>query len=252
MSAEETAAPAPAAPGRSAANPLAGVRETILAHPRELLADPEIVQALLHAQAVDGEPKRNVVDLRGALLDRLEARLGRLEETHRTVVSAAYENLAGAQAIHRAALAVLEPTTFSGVLSALEYEVPTILGVDALRLALETEAPGEDEPGPLAALRPGFVADYLAGNAVSAVEDAPDRQIVLRAAGPEAETVFGPDGASLGSEALVRLEFGGDALPGMLAFGARDPERFTPDQAGDLLEFFGGVVSRAVRRWVAG
>jgi len=249
MSAGEAAAPPP---GKSAANPLAGVRETILAHPRELLADPEIVQALLHAQAVEGEPRRNVVDLRGALLDRLEARLGRLEETHRTVVSAAYENLAGAQAIHRAALAVLEPTSFSGVLAALEFEVPAILGVDALRLALETEAPAEDEPGPLVALRRGFVADYMAGAALSGAEDAPARLIALRPAGPEATAVFGPQGAGLGSEALVRLEFGPGTAPGLLAFGARDAERFTADQAGDLLEFFGGVVSRAVRRWVAG
>lgn len=243
---------APEGAGRaSAANPLAAVRETILAHPREVLADPEIVQALLHAQAVDGEPRRKVVDLRGALLERLEARLGRLEETHRSVVAAAYENLAGAQAVHRAALAVLEPTTFSGVLDALSREVPGIVGVEALRLALETGDAGGEMPPPLAALEPGEV-DRLMADPAEAAEDAPLRVVALRPAGPDTLRVFGPEGSSLGSEALVRLDFGPGSRPGLLAFGARDPERFTPDQAGDLLEFFGGVVSRAVRRWVAG
>lgn len=240
----------PLRPPGQAANPLAGVRETILAHPREVLADPEIVQALLHAQTVEGEPRRNVVDLRGALLDRLEGRLGRLEETHRSVVAAAYENLAGAQAIHRAALAVLEPVTFHAVLQALDDEVPVILGVDALRLALETDAAGDPLPAPLAALGPGEVARLI--GRVGAEEGDPDPWVALRATGPDSLRVFGPEGAGLGSEALVRLEFGPGTRPGLLAFGARDPERFTPDQAADLLEFFGGVVSRAVRRWVAG
>ena len=95
-------------------------------------------------------------------------------------------------------------------------------------------------------------AAACAARAATGAEDAPARLIALRPAGPEATAVFGPQGAGLGSEALVRLEFGPGTAPGLLAFGARDAERFTADQAGDLLEFFGGVVSRAVRRWVAG
>ena len=35
----------------------------------------------------------NIVDLRGIAMERLEARLDRLEDTHRSVIAAAYENL---------------------------------------------------------------------------------------------------------------------------------------------------------------
>lgn len=233
------------------AEALAAVRAAVLADPAALLEDAEVVRALLAAHPGEGAAAgaRKVVDLRGALLDRLEGRLARLEETHRTVVAAAWENLAGAQAIHRAALAVLEPTSFSGVLTALRVEVPAILGVEALRLGLETEGPAGAADVPLVALAPGEVAALLAPGREA---DGPERWTSLRAVGPDSGLLFGDAVAGLGSEALVRLDFGPRARPGLLAFGAADPERFTPDQAGDLLEFFGGVVARAVRRWVAG
>ncbi len=231
-----------------AEDPRAALKAAVMADPAAVLEDADLVRALLAAHP-DEAPAgaRKVVDLRGALLDRLEGRLSRLEETHRTVVAAAWENLAGAQSIHRAALAVLEPTAFSGVLTALRTEIPGILGVDAVRVALETESAGVIDP-PLVALAPGEVAARLAPGREA---DGPERSVALRPIGPDSARLFGPEAAALGSEALVRLDFGPRARPGLLAFGARDPERFTPDQAGDLLEFFGGVVARAVRRWVS-
>ena len=229
----------------AAEDPRAALRAAVVADPAAVLDDAEVVRALLAAQA-PAAAGRNVVDLRGALLERLEARLASLEETHRSVVAAAWENLAGAQTVHRAALAVLEPTSFSGVLAALEREAPAILGVEAIRLALETEAGGAEPP--LVAIGPGEVAGLMAPGREA---DGPERAVTLRPIGPDSARLFGRAAAQLGSEALVRLDFGPRARPGLLAFGAADPLRFTPDQAGDLLEFFGGVVARAVRRWVS-
>ncbi len=51
----------------------------------------------------------NVVDLRGIAMERLEERLDRLEDTHRSVIAAAYDNLAGTNSIHRAVLRLLRP-----------------------------------------------------------------------------------------------------------------------------------------------
>lgn len=225
------------------------LREAVLADPEALLADPEIVQALLHAQAAAGDPRRKVVDLRGALLDRLEGRLGRLEETHRSVVAAAYENLAGVQSLHRAALAVLQPDSFEGLMQALAGEVPGILAVDSLRLGLETDSE-EGAVAPLASLEPGFVALVMAGGAESP-EDGPERPVILRPLSPLTAPLYGGDAARVTSEAIVRLEFGEGRRPGLLAFGSVDPMRFTPDQGSDLLEFFGAVTAQVVRRWMA-
>lgn len=252
-----TTAPSPAGTADAADAPFAtpeALRAAILAHPEAVLDDPDVARALLQAQGQRApEGARNIVDLRGALVDRLESRLGRLEETHRSVVSAAYDNQAVTESIHRAALAVLEPEDLDHLCEALARHVPAILGVEILRIAVEGDE-GPDQPAPPAPfvrLLHGGVASYLSRHlGAGADEDGPERPVVLRAAGAEAAEVFGAEGERIGSEALVRLEFGAGRPPGLLAFGSRDPDRFGPDQAGDLLEFFGGVVAHAVKRWL--
>ena len=74
------------------------------------------------------------------LVDRLEERLDRLEDTHREVLAAAYENVAGTNQVHRACLALLEPADFADFLRVLTREVAPILGVEVIRLGLEGEA----------------------------------------------------------------------------------------------------------------
>ena len=90
------------------------IREHILSDPGLILEDHELMRALL--QADRSAKGRNVVDLRGVLVDRLEERLDRLEDTHREVLAAAYENVAGMNQVHRACLALLEPDDFAGFL----------------------------------------------------------------------------------------------------------------------------------------
>ena len=77
-------------------------RDQILAKPEALLDDPAVMQALIdaHERTLGG----NIVDLRGLAMERLEQRLDRLEDTHRSVVSAAYENLAGSNQVNLAIL----------------------------------------------------------------------------------------------------------------------------------------------------
>ena len=68
------------------------LREAIISQPDVILDDNDVMQALIAAneRAMGG----NIVDLRGIAMDRLETRLDRLEDTHRNVIAAAYENLA--------------------------------------------------------------------------------------------------------------------------------------------------------------
>ena len=73
------------------------LRAKILADPDVVLEDDAVMRALINAKAEPGG--RKVVDLRGALVNRLESRLDKLENTHRSVIAAAYENLAGTSQI---------------------------------------------------------------------------------------------------------------------------------------------------------
>jgi uncharacterized protein YigA (DUF484 family) len=121
-------------------------RDQILAKPEALLDDPAVMQALIdaHERTLGG----NIVDLRGLAMERLEQRLDRLEDTHRSVISAAYENLAGSNQVNRAILQLLEPMDFARFLAALNGTIAATLRVDRLRLVLHERATGKNaEPG---------------------------------------------------------------------------------------------------------
>jgi uncharacterized protein YigA (DUF484 family) len=228
------------------------LRERILADPDVILEDHQLMRALLAAdrRAIG----RNVVDLRGVLVERLEERLDRLEDTHREVLAAAYENVAGMNQVHRACLAVLEPTDFADFLKVLTRDVAMILGVEVIRLGLEAPAAAPGQPlgpaGPLrsvvVALPAGGVDAYVTlGRPVGA------RKVTLRRLDAAPVDLYGDDAGAIRSEAALRLDLGAGNLSGVLAFGSTDPARFHPDQGVDLLTFFGGVFERSLRRWLA-
>ena len=218
----------------------ADLRDRILSQPGMILDDPDLMAVLVAAN--DAARGDNVVDLRGVAMERLESRLTRLEDTHRSVIAAAYDNLAGTNQVHRAVLAFLEPLEFKDFLRVLSTDVADILRVGRVRLLLEADEDAElDDPtGILTLAPPGFLEKY-AGTA----------SVTLRPVLPEGRgTVFGPDAKWVRSEALLMLHFGEGRHPGCLAFASDDPEHFHPSQGTDLLTFLGAVFERAMRRWL--
>lgn len=226
------------------------LRDRLLAEPELLLEDRDVMNALIAAN--ERTMGNNIVDLRGIAMERLEARLDRLEDTHRSVIAAAYENLAGTNQVHRAILQMLDPLSFEDFLKTLNTEVAATLRVDCIRLVLESVQP-EDSPALLRKLgdvlyvaEPGFVADYLAGG-----RNVPMRPVVLRQVQPDNDSLYGDRSGWIRSEALMRLDFGKGRLPGMLVLGAEDPHQFKPTHGTDLLAFFAGVFERTMRRWLS-
>ena len=225
------------------------LRDRILSQPDVILDDHDLMRALVAAseRAMGG----NVIDLRGVAMDRLEARLDRLEDTHRSVIAAAYENLAGTNQVHRAILRMLDPVDFETFLRDLGGEVAEILRVDAMRLVLET-AQSDADPAVqrmgdvLSVAEPGFINGYLGTGRSN-----PARQVTLRQVNEGAQAIYGDSAGWIRSEACLRLDFGAGRLPGMLVMGAEDPHQFAPSHGTDLLAFFAGVFERAMRRWLS-
>ena len=225
------------------------LRTRILAEPALVLDDPELMRALVAAG--DSSLGDNIVDLRGVAMQRLEARLAQLDETHRTVIAVASENRASMEQIHRAALRLLEAESFEGALRMLGTDIAEILRLESVRLVLES-ARARPDPA-LAKLgevvhvaAPGSIETYM-----SAGRGPVARRTVLRAAVPGAGVVHAMPEGAIGSEALLRLDLGAERLPAMLAMGSADPEQFRPGQGTDLLAFFADVLERALRRWLA-
>lgn len=224
------------------------LRDRILAEPDVILSDPDVMRALVAAN--EKTMGNNVVDLRGIAMKRLENRLDRLEDTHRSVIAAAYENLAGTNQIHRAILRLLEPLDFVEFVAALDSDIAEILRVDQVRLVLETR---QDESaailsrlGPvLRVAEPGFIDRY-----VSTFDDPQARPVTLRQIRPQTEEVYGADAEWIRSEACLKLDFGPGRLPGLLALGSEDPHQFHASMGSDLLTFFSGIFERTMRRWL--
>lgn len=224
------------------------LRDRIITDPDLVLEDPDVMNALIVAseRSLGG----NIVDLRGIAMERLEARLDRLEDTHRSVIAAAYENLAGTNLIQRAVLRLLDARNFAEFIEVLTGDVAAVLRVDCVRLVLET-ARQDDDPalrrlGELLCIAdPGFVDAYMAGG-----RSLPPRPVTLRPCISRPAEIFGDKGALIRSEALLKLDLGPGRLPGMLAFGAIDPQQFRANQGTDLLGFFSGVFERSMRRWL--
>ncbi|WP_133484854.1 DUF484 family protein [Aliiroseovarius marinus] len=225
------------------------LRAHLIAQPETILNDQDIMNALVNAH--ERQMGTNIVDLRGAAMDRLSDRLGRLEDTHRSVVAAAYENVSGVALIHRAVLRMLDPTDFAAFMKDLDGEVTETLKIDCIRLVLETEQDTKeaalDRLGSVISTLPaGFIDEYL-GQAAG-----PDRRTVfLRQMHEKDPDIYGDCSYWIRSEACIVLDLGEGRLPGMLVLGAEDLSQFRPGQGTDLLEFFGGVFERAMRRWLS-
>ena len=108
------------------------LRARILQEPDVILEDPDVMRALIAAN--DRTLGGNIVDLRGVAMDRLESRLQRLEDTHRSVIAAAYENLSGMAQVHRAVTAFLEPLDFEAFLTCLDTDIPNILNLSLIHI----------------------------------------------------------------------------------------------------------------------
>jgi uncharacterized protein YigA (DUF484 family) len=229
---------------------LAALRALLRAHPGIVLDDLSVMQGLIAATPQAG---RQVTDLRGVLVQRLESRLETLERTHRSVIAAAYENLAGTSQVQRVVLLLLEQESLKGFLHTLLVETPNILAVDTVRLCLET---GEAMPGPVGDLDPGLGARIVAMPpgaiaAYLALGDTPGRDgVFLRPAPPEADLLYGEETALARSEALIDLDLGGEHHRGLLAFGSEELRRFSPDHGTDLVAFLGGVIALGLRRFL--
>ena len=225
------------------------LRDRILEKPEVILEDRDVMRALIAAN--DRALGANVVDLRGIAMERLENRLERLEDTHRTVIAAAYENLAGTNQVHRAILQMLDPLSFEDFLKSLAGDVAQTLRVDCIRLVLESVQEADDPAlrrlgDVLFVAETGFIGDYVSGGRNISL-----RPVTLRQTIPASNLIYGETADWIRSEALMRLDFGKGRLPGLLVLGAEDPHHFKPTHGTDLLAFFAGVFERTMRRWLS-
>ncbi|MDT1060603.1 DUF484 family protein [Paracoccus sp. CPCC 101403] len=222
------------------------LRARLLARPELILSDRDLMRALIGAREADrGE---NVIDIRGRAMQALESRLDRLEETHETVISTAYENQSGMNTVHRAVLSLLEPMDFAAFLENLESAVAPILRVETLHLIMESGSvePARELAGPLTIVPAGTIAAMLSGGRRAPRAD----DIILRAVAGESLPHHGDARAPIKSEALLPIDLGPGRFPALLLIGSAEAGRFTPAQGTDLLRFFSQAFRLVLISWL--
>ncbi|MFK5997551.1 MAG: DUF484 family protein [Rhodobacterales bacterium] len=228
------------------------VRAEILSNPKAFLEDHDIMRALISADRQ--KQASNVIDLRSIAMDRMEERLNKLEDTHRNVIAAAYDNVSSMNQIHRAVLALLEPDDFNGFLRYIEHDLAPTLGLEATCLCLESQAVSSGQ-GPSLSREFGTGVTFMA---IGEIEDyithgrnMNSRPVTMRAVKLNGTFLFADSAGPVRSEALLKLDLGTGNLPGLLVLGSKNPDQFAPAQGSDLLLFLGSFFSRLMRRWLA-
>ena len=221
------------------------VRDLILSEPQIILHDRDIMRALVAAS--DSEQGANVVDLRGVAINRLEHRLSALEDTHRAVLSAAYDNVASTNQIQRAALIALEARDWNSFVALSGTEFREVLGVAEIRICLESDRILNDSvTNPqVVTLEPGGIDDYVSKGSMTL-----PRSVVLRRVHASDAAVYGKLETEVRSEAVIRIDTGRKGMAAMIVLGSADPNQFVPSLKPDLLRFLGQVLGRMFERWL--
>lgn len=208
------------------------------AHPDFLKQNPEVLDDLNVPARVQG---RGVVDFQQVLMEKLRHENTRVRQTQRHLVETSRANLSNQARVHSSALLLLEARSFEEFIRTITQDLAIVLDVDAVSLVIESN--GEDIPHAHASgvrIAPfGFVEAVMG-----------DRDALLRSNIQGSEDIYGAAAGSVFSDALLRLEVSDSTPLGVLAFGARNPEAFHPDQGTELIGFLGHVVERCLRLWL--
>lgn len=207
-------------------------RDKLLADPGEILADRDLMRALVDAR--ETQTGNKVVDIRGRAMEALENRLDRLEAQHESVIAAAYDNLSGTAVVHRAVIGLLETSDLAEFIASLQSEIAPILRIETLRLVVEDTPALPGISGDIVVIPEGQMDQLFAADRPNPRGD----DITLRRVAQITRPLHGENAVS---EALLPLALGARRPRAMLLMGSRDAARFAPIHGTDLLRFFAQV-----------
>ena len=225
-------------------------RKRILQDPEALLNDREVMRALISASS--NNAPTNVIDLKSAVLKRLEGHVDKIEGQNSNIISAAYKNISTTTKVHSAILEALEPKTFTEFLNFLKTDWANSLGIDVARLCLEAPSINKDdipqlqtEFGPsVIFLQEGEIDHYI-----TLGQDNDPRSVTLRQIRKGASNIYSNIAPELRSEALMKLDLGQGNSPGLLLLGSINPDQFLPNMGTDLFVFYGSIFEKVMQRW---
>lgn len=186
------------------------------------------------------EGGKGVYDFQEAMIRRLKDRIEETTDVARELIDNSRENLHSQNRVHECILRLLSASSFEQLINLVQTDVAVVLDMDVVTLAVES-ANAEDFPIRSVCLVPPGHIDQLIGS---------DKNMLLRAHISGDPDLFGGAASLVQSDALIRLDISSASPPALLAFGHRDPEKFHPGQATELIAFLSAVLAQLVRIWL--
>lgn len=201
-----------------------------------IVAQPDLVRedtALLQALGLRPAPA-NIVEFGPAALARLEAARARETTARQEIEALARANFHAQAQTHGLIIDLLESRNNADLARRVQQAAEQRFGLIAGTIAVE--GPGRTPAG-WRSLPSGMI-DLILG----------DRSARMGGCMAASE-LFGPLADEVKSTALVRLGVWSPLRQGVLAFGAGEPDGFTPDMGAELVAFLARVVERTAERW---
>jgi len=226
------------------------------AEPRELTAE-QVVDYLRqhpdflahHPEAFDNlsPPERalgdRVADFQSAMITRLRADVAGHTDRQRELINTSRANLTIQARVHECVLTLLAARSFEQVIETITTDLAVLLDLDIVTFGIESEDKSwtaEEAVQGLRVVPPGTVNAFCGET----------NELVL-GCGVEGRTkAFGEASGLVRSEAIVRLEISPTTPPAFIAFGSRDPEKFHPGQATEMIGFLTAVLESVIRGWL--
>jgi uncharacterized protein YigA (DUF484 family) len=210
------------------------------AHPDFFTKHAELAGELGLTSAVQGP---GVIDMQQAILKRLRSEIDRLKSERTEIIANSRQNQIVQNRIQAAVISIIQAATFEKMIHVVTHELPELLDVDFITLAIEATA---DAPKKAASVRGVYV---LAPGAIDAAIG-PSKHARLRSNITGEEAFFGEIARFVQSDVLLRLRVSSGSPDGVMCFGSRNPEAFGPDMATELLFFLAKVLENTVRAWL--
>ena len=167
---------------------------------------------------------------------------GRLKTERTEIIANSKQNQIVQNSIQAAVISIIQATTFEKMIHVVTHELPDLLDVDFITMAIEANA---DAPKRVP-VRGVYV---LAPGAIDAAIG-PEKHARLRSDIVGEEAFFGDIARFVKSDVLMRLRVSSGSPDGVMCFGARDPEAFGPDMSTELLFFLAKVLENTIRAWL--
>lgn len=196
---------------------------------------PEVLTALEPSVRWTGD---TVVDIRQFILEGLREQMDGLRDCATEVIETSRSNMAYQQKTHAAVLKLLRANSLEQLVAVISSELPSLLEVDVVALALEQISSADCGALNVAPLVPGEV-DYILGAG---------QDVFLLANLVDEAQIFGNSSEKLRSAAFARLDPRPVAPSGVLALGAFQEGFFHPSQGTELFAFLASVVGFCIHR----